>query len=153
MWIDLSRPCFPRLPRFNHRGELRFGVIISETIPPPTFSRDLILPQLSPSPYCQHRFPDIRPRSFAFVDIQWWKKIAAVRRPVVVPASETADRTVARGRLFEDRPQLGRGALGGAVSEVEELLDTVLLGLTVSLLSGDTLDALVEVVLGRRALL
>jgi hypothetical protein len=76
------------------------------------------------------------------------------------------------GDLFEDGPELGSGALGRAVGEVEDcepgqhweslgggreeahtLLNAVLLGTALSLGVGDALDALVKVVLGRGALL
>jgi hypothetical protein len=78
------------------------------------------------------------------------------------------------GDLFEDGPELGSGALGRAVGEVEDwgpdqqqeglrpgreerkahtLLNAVLLRITSGLSVGDALDALVEVVLGRGALL
>jgi hypothetical protein len=82
-----------------------------------------------------------------------------------------------RGRvlvgLFERGPELGGSALCRAVGEVEDyslgsaasqandrrletehtLLNAVLLGFALSLGRGDALDALIKVVLGRRALL
>jgi hypothetical protein len=50
--------------------------------------------------------------------------------------------------LFEYGPELGSGTLGGAVGEVEELLNAVLLRTTFGLGAGDALDTLVKVMLG-----